>query len=369
MSTPAAAKPASKAEVEEPPDLIQSEPVVSQHQFVSDIIDEKQFLEVTAHYPFVSTRYYLSLAERNLDDPIMRQLCPSKEELTEGVFCSEDPLAEGQSSPVPGLVHRYPDRVLMIVTNLCFMNCRHCTRKRLWKLGRRPCSLPEIRCMIDYVRGHSEVRDVVVSGGDPLTFSDAFLDRILGELRSISHIEIIRIGTRAPVVNPSRITQRLADVLSKYRPIWLNTQFNHSKEITPQSSKAVETILKAGIPVNSQSVLLKGINDSPEVMMALCHGLLRIGVRPYYLYHCDPALGTAHFRTSISAGIDIIGKMQGYTSGLAIPTFVVDAIEGGGKIPLQPRYLVSEEDGKMMLRNYLGQFYVYEDAPKKAAVV
>jgi len=369
MSTSQAAKPAGKTEAEEePPSLIHGVPVANQYRYLNDIISEKDFHEVTAHYPFVSTTYYMSLAGRDPHDPIMRQLCPSIEELTEGVSCSEDPLAEESNSPVPGLVHRYPDRVLMIVTNLCFMNCRHCTRKRLWKLGRRPCSLEEIRRMIGYIRQHPEVRDVVVSGGDPLTFSDSFLDTILSEIRSIPHVEIIRVGTRAPVVNPDRITLRLVEVLEKHRPVWLNTHFNHVREITSRSSSAVGMLLKAGIPVNNQSVLLKGVNDSHEAMRDLCHGLLRIGVRPYYLYHCDPVLGTAHFRTSISEGIEIIGKMQGFTSGLAVPTFVVDSIEGGGKIPLQPSYLVSADEGKMILRNYLGQYFVYEDPKKKVSV-
>jgi len=351
----------SSSLLEEPPGSRDSEKLITEFKNLSSLISEKDFHSVTATYPFVSTEYYFSLASPSLTDPIMLQLCPQRKELEEEWGGMEDPLDEEGMSPVPGLVHRYPDRVLMVITNICFMNCRHCTRKRLWREGRRPRTLDEIRRMIDYIREHKKIRDVILSGGDPLTFSDMMLEMIIREIRSISHVEIIRIGSRAPVVKPSRITKEFAHMISKYRPVWLNTQFNHIREITPESSQAVQTILEAGVPVNNQSVLLKEINNTAEDILALCHGLLKIGVRPYYLFHCDPVSGTAHFRTSISEGMEIIKKMRGYTSGLAVPTFVVDAVGGGGKIPLHPETLVSKMGGKMVIRNYSGKCFMYDD--------
>lgn len=321
----------------------------------------KDYEEVIAKYPFVTTPYYLSLAKPDLNDPVFKQLCPSADELKEIEGIGEDPLAEEKDSPVPGLVHRYPDRVLMVVTNVCFMNCRHCTRKRLWREGRYHCSVSEIRAMAEYIRNNKQVRDVIISGGDPLTFSDDILGEILSMVRSIPHVEIIRIGSRAPVVNPGRITPGLVDTLRRNRPVWFNTQFNHVNEITEQSAEAVGKILEAGIPVNNQSVLLKGINDSAEEIKKLCHGLLKIGVRPYYLFHCDPVAGAFHFRTAISKGIEIIEELRGHTSGLAVPIYVIDAIDGGGKIPLQPQYLLNIKEDEILLRNYKHQRFLYKD--------
>jgi len=362
MDTPSSPRSQGSSDsLEEPPGPNENEKIINEYKYINTIVDEKEFHLVTEQYPFVSTSYYLSLAKESPYDPIMRQLCPSIEEVREKDFALEDPLNEEGASPVPGLVHRYPDRVLMIITNVCFMNCRHCTRKRLWKGGRKPKTFEEIKRMIDYVREHREIRDVILSGGDPLTFSDEFLEAILTELKSVPHVEIIRIGTRAPVVKPSRITDGFARLLSKFRSIWLNTQFNHVREITPYSEEAVRKILYAGVPVNNQSVLLKGINDSVKDMLDLCQGLLKIGVRPYYLFHCDPVQGAIHFRTPISTGIEIISKMRGYTSGLAVPTFVVDAVGGGGKIPLGPQYMISQIGSKMILRNFKGKSLVYDN--------
>lgn len=338
--------------------------ITSRYEFIEDFISYPDFLAVTKKYPFFSTKYYLSLATYDYSDPILRQLCPSIEELREDENVLDDPLAEEKNSPVPGIVHRYSDRVLMLTTNVCFMNCRHCTRKRLWKAGRFVYKEQEIKAMVDYIQKNPQIKDVVLSGGDPLTLSNALLDEILGRLRAVQHVEIIRIGTRAPVVYPQRIDEGLIKVLKKYRPIWLNTQFNHGNEITDQSTFAVNRILEAGIPVNNQSVLLKGINDNVEAITNLCRRLLTIGVRPYYLFHCDPASGTAHFRTSISKGIEIIEKMRGRVSGLAIPNFVVDAVNGGGKIPLQPNYLVFRQEDKIVLRNYKWQQFEYSDKEK-----
>lgn len=346
------------------PSLIVEDKIIKQYKYVKDFISEEDFRAVNRIFPFMTSSYYFSLANKRIDDPLMRQLCPSVEEIKEVSGLSEDPLAEEKTSPVEGLIHRYPDRVLMILTNICFVNCRHCTRKRLWKKGRCANSLSVIKRMIDYIEKHPQIRDVILSGGDPLTMSNEMLDEILGRLRRIHHVEIIRIGSRTPVVYPWRITDKLISVLKKHKPIWFNTQFNHVREITPFSSEAVQKILEAGIPVNNQSVLLKGVNDTAEDMTALCQGLLKIEVRPYYLFHCDPIAGTGHFRTRIIKGIEIIEKMRGFTSGLAVPTYVVDAVDGGGKIPLQPNYIKEPSGNKIVLRNYQGRTFEYSDKLK-----
>ena len=335
--------------------------ILREYECVSRFLPVNDFQVVTDQYPFAATAYYLSLARPDRADPIMKQLCPSLQELIKSDVTSLDPLSEEAASPVPGLVHRYPDRALMILTNVCFMNCRHCTRKRLWKKGRHTYSLTAIEKMLTYISEHVEIRDVILSGGDPLTLSDDWLENILQRLRRIKHVEIIRLGSRAPVVYPLRITPKLVSVLKRYRPLWFNTQFNHFQEITEESARAISLILEAGIPVNNQTVLLRGINDDALVMKRLCHGLLKIGVRPYYLFHCDPVIGVEHFRTSISRGLKIIEQMRGHTSGLAVPVYVVDAVRGGGKIPLQPKYLLQHHDNSLVLRNYQGEHFIYED--------
>lgn len=316
--------------------------------------------ETTKKYPVAITPYYWSLVDfADPHDPVKKQCFPSHDEICYHVSGVEDPLAEEEDMVVPGLVHRYPDRVLMIVTNICAMNCRHCTRKRLWAGGRKGFSRDQVDEMFAYIRSTPAVRDVVVSGGDPLMLSDENLEYILRNLKKISHVEIIRIGTRAPVVLPQRITGDLVSMLRKYRPIWLNTQFNHPKELTPRSIRACDRIVSAGIPVNNQSVLLKGINDDPVVMKTLCQKLLAASIRPYYIFQCDPVAGTEHLRTPVWKGIEIIENMRGHTSGLAVPTFVVDAPGGGGKIPLQPGYLISMSDDYLVFRTYEGRIIRY----------
>lgn len=311
-------------------------------------------------FHFTVTPYYLSLIDpSDPDDPIRKQCLPDIRELEFRAVGDIDPLEEEEDTQVPGLVHRYPDRVLAVVTNTCAMYCRHCTRKRIWHEGESVRTRKELMAMVEYVRATTEVREVVVSGGDPLTMNMELLDWFLWELQRISHVEVLRIGTRVPVVLPMRITDELVGMLKRHRPLWLNTQFNHPREVTPEAAEACDRILSAGIPVSNQSVLLRGINDSVEVMKELCHALQRIMVRPYYLYQCDPVIGAEHFRTSVWKGIEIIETMRGYTGGLCIPTFVVDAPGGGGKIPLQPFYLLSATDKEVLLRNYEGMIIKY----------
>ena len=303
--------------------------------------ERSQLRLVSIKYPLAITPYYLSLM--NPDDPadpIRRQSLPAPEELSMASIGMEDPLAEGEHSVVPGLVHRYPDRVLMVLTNICPMLCRHCTRKREWRHGGWVRTSGETEAMLEYIRNHKEIRDVIISGGDPLTLSTQRLEEVLAGIRRIDHVEIIRIGTRIPVVLPQRIDDELCNMLSKYGPIWLNTHFNHPRELTPTAASACDRLLRAGVAVNNQSVLLKGVNDSIETQLKLCQGLLKIKVRPYYLFQCDNVQGTEHFWTPVETGVNIIQGMRGFTSGLAVPTFVIDLPNGGGKIPMQPDYVL-----------------------------
>ncbi len=309
------------------------------------------------------TPYYLSLIRdiSDPDDPIRKQCMPDLRELDFQRVGVTDPLEEEEDMQVPGLVHRYPDRVLAIATNTCSMYCRHCTRKRIWCEGESERTKKELAGMVQYVRATPEVREVIVSGGDPLSMNMELLDWFLGELGRISHVEVLRIGTRMPVVMPMKITEELVKMLKGHRPLWVNTQFNHPREVTALARDACDRLLMAGIPVSNQSVLLKGINDAPDVMKELCHALQRIMVRPYYVFQCDPVRGVEHFRTSIWRGIEIMETMRGYTGGLAIPTFVIDAPGGGGKIPLQPFYLLSINEGDVLLRNYEGMIIKYHN--------
>jgi lysine 2,3-aminomutase len=321
---------------------------------------KSRFKRLTEVFHFSITPYYLSLINwQDPSDPVKRQCMPDLRELDFQLVGDNDPLEEEEDMQVPGLVHRYPDRVLAIVTNTCSMYCRHCTRKRKWHEGESVKSKKELAKMADYVRATPDVREVIVSGGDPLTMNLELLDWFLGELQRIEHVEALRIGTRVPVVLPMAVTDDMVRMLKAHRPLWLNTQFNHPREITPEAQEACDKILTAGIPVSNQSVLLRGVNDSPDVMKDLCHALQRIMVRPYYLFQCDPVTGVEHFRTSIWKGIEIIEMMRGYTGGLAIPAFVVDAPGGGGKIPLQPFYLLSVTDKDVLLRNYEGMIIKY----------
>lgn len=315
---------------------------------------------VITKYPFSITPYYLSLIKKNNPrDPIRLQCVPSPEEESLYFEVEEDPLAEERDSVIPGLVHRYPDRALLMLTNMCPVYCRHCTRKREWCNKKWTRTNKDLENSYSYISAHNEIRDVIISGGDPLILSTHKIEEVLTNLRKIPHVEIIRIGTRCPVVLPQRIDNELVSMLKKYRPIWLNTHFNHPMEITEEASQACDRILCSGISVNNQSVLLKGINDDTETMIKLCQSLLKIGVRPYYLFQCDPVSGTGHLRTSIEKGLEIIKGMRGFASGLAIPTFVVDGLDGQGKVPLQPNYLLSLEKNYALLRGYKGEVFKY----------
>ncbi|MBE0481257.1 MAG: KamA family radical SAM protein [Dehalococcoidia bacterium] len=324
---------------------------------------EKERLKlVAASYPMSITPHYLSLiAQDDPTDPLRKQAIPCFKEIGLAGMGEEDPLEERSHAPVPGLVHRYPDRVLMVLTNVCPMLCRHCTRKREWRHGWWVRTESEIEEMLAYIGRNGNIRDVIISGGDPLTLSTRRLEVVIRGLRQIKHVEVIRIGSRFPVVLPQRIDDELCSMLGKYGPIWLNTQFNHIREITPEAALACDRLLCNGVPVSNQSVLLKGINDTVEAQTRLCHGLLRIKVRPYYLYECDEVQGTEHLRTSVETGLMIMEGMRGHTSGLAIPTFVVDLPRNGGKVPLQPAYVLVEQEDHLVLRNYEGRIFHYRN--------
>ncbi len=301
------------------------------------------------------TPYYLSLIDLNdPEDPIRKQAVPSAEELYFAPEESADSLHEDTDSPVKGLTHRYPDRVLFLLTDRCASYCRHCTRRRL--VGQTDNSMPkeQIDACIEYIRNHPEVRDVLLSGGDVFMQSDEMLEYVISSLRAIPHVEIIRLGTRVPAVMPQRVTQKLCDMLKKYHPIWVNVHFNHPNEITPESAAACARLADAGIPLGNQSVLLAGVNDCVHVMRKLVNDLVKIRVRPYYIYVCDLSLGLSHFRTPVSKGIEIIEGLRGHTSGYCVPTFVVDAPGGGGKVPVMPNYVLSQTPRKVILRNFEG---------------
>jgi lysine 2,3-aminomutase len=322
---------------------------------------------VTIKYPLAITPYYLSLIDpADPNDPIRMQAVPSFDEIALAGIGSEDPLEERRDSVVPGLVHRYPDRVLMVLTDICPMLCRHCTRKREWCHGGWVRTAAQIEAMLDYIRQHKAIRDVVISGGDPLTLSTQHLESVISRLRRIEHVEIIRIGTRFPVVLPQRIDNELCNMLSKYGPIWLNTHFNHYRELTPEAAAACDRLVRSGVPVNNQSVLLRGINDSVAIQTKLCQGLLKIKVRPYYLFQCDEVEGTEHLRTPVETGLKIIEGMRGYTSGLAVPTFVIDLPQGGGKIPVQPNYILGQTGDELLVRNYRSHIYHCHNPRTKA---
>ena len=308
------------------------------------------------------TPYYLSLIDPdNPYCPIRKQSVPTIEELHRSPADLEDPLHEDGDSPVPGLTHRYPDRVLFLITDMCSMYCRHCTRRRF--AGHHDCATPleRIDKCIEYIANTPQVRDVLLSGGDALLVSDERLEYIIKRLRGIPHVEIIRIGSRTPVVLPQRITPELVNMLRKYHPIWLNTHFNHPNEITEESAAACARLADAGIPLGNQSVLLRGINDCTHVMKKLVHELVKIRVRPYYIHICDLSVGIGHFRTPVSKGIEIIENLRGHTSGYAVPTFVVDAPGGGGKIPVMPTYLISQGPNRVVLRNFEGVVTTYTE--------
>jgi len=308
------------------------------------------------------TPYFASLMDPiNPNCPIRRQAIPRIEEIHLSKNEMVDPLGEDKHSPVPGLVHRYPDRVLLLVTDQCAVYCRYCTRRRLVGSHERSITQGNFEEVLKYLKSHRKVRDVLLSGGDPLLLENERLEEILGRLRAIPHIELLRIGTRVPVTLPQRITGGLVRMLKKYHPLMISIHFTHPKEITETVRRACNELADGGIPLGSQTVLLKGINDKPYIMKKLVQELLKIRVRPYYIYQCDLAMGTEHFRTSVATGIQIIEKLRGHTTGYAVPTYVVDAPGGGGKIPLQPDYLVTRGKGKIVLRNYEGKVFEYPE--------
>jgi lysine 2,3-aminomutase len=292
--------------------------------------------------------------------PIRRQVMPVADELLVSPGDMADPCGEDHSTVVEGLVHRYPDRVLFLVLDTCAAYCRYCTRSRLVSQGELEPLGRRVEAALAYLRQHTEVRDVLLSGGDPLLMSDASLDQLLGRLAAIPHIEFLRIGTRIPAFLPQRITPELVAVLRKHR-VWLSVHFCHPKELTPEVAEACDLLADGGVPLGCQTVLLRGVNDSPEILRDLVHGLLKLRIRPYYLYQCDPVVGTGHLRTTVAEGINLMAALRGYTTGYAVPTYVIDAPGGGGKIPIQAETILAHEDGAWKLRNWEGKTYSYID--------
>jgi len=324
--------------------------------------EEKGIDKAKGRLAMAITPYWASLID--VDDPncpIRRQAVPVSDEFAIAPHEMADPCAEDRDSPVPHLVHRYPDRVLLLATEHCAMYCRHCTRRRLVGEHETKELNPETKfdAAIEYIKSNRKVRDVLISGGDPLILEDEVLESLISRIRAISHVELLRLGTRIPVTLPQRITDNLVNMLKKYSSIWMSIHFNHPKEITKRCKNACDMLSESGVPLGSQSVLLKGINDRPYIMKRLVHDLLQIRVRPYYIYQCDPVRGTQHFRTPVASGINIIEKLRGHTSGYAVPTYVIDGPGGGGKIPVGPNYILSQAKGKYVLRNYKGKIYTY----------
>src|SRR3990172_225708 len=323
---------------------------------------EKKALNTTGLFRVDITPYFLSLIDPDdPEDPVRKQVIPVAEEMESFTSMMEDSLAEDRHSPVPGLVHRYPDRVLMLVTTQCASYCRYCTRSRIVGDPGQTFNKQEFEMQIDYLKRTPQVRDVLLSGGDPLVLAPKVLEELLMRLREIPHIEIVRIGSRVPVFMPMRITQDLCDMLARFHPLWLNIHVNHPAEISRELAEACDRMSRAGIPLGNQSVLLAGVNDCVHLQRELVQKLTRIRVRPYYLYQCDLVEGSGHFRTPVAKGIEIIEGLRGHTSGYAIPQFIVDAPGGGGKIPVMPNYLLSMSDHKVIVRNYEGFVTTYEE--------
>lgn len=323
---------------------------------------ERKALNTSGLFRVDITPYFISLIDpEDPQDPIRKQIIPTAAEIRPFTGMMEDSLAEDRHSPVPGLVHRYPDRVLMLVTTQCASYCRYCTRSRIVGDPSATFSHTDTEVQLEYIRRTPQIRDVLISGGDPLTLAPKVLEELLARLREIPHVEIIRIGSRVPVFLPMRVTPELTEMLQKYHPLWMNIHVNHPNEITRELAEACDRLTRAGIPLGNQSVLLAGVNDCPHIQRELVHRLVRIRVRPYYLYQCDEVEGAGHFRTPIAKGIEILEALRGHTSGFAVPTYVVDAPGGGGKIPLSPNYLVSMADHKVVLRNYEGFITTYEE--------
>lgn len=310
--------------------------------------------------PMAITPYWASLMDaEDVNCPVRRQAVPLAAEFNVTPHEMVDPCAEDRDSPAPGLVHRYPDRVLLLATEQCAMYCRHCTRRRMVGESRRAVAPEKLDAAYEYIKSNKKIRDVLISGGDPFMLSDGALEEILKKIREISHVEFLRIGTRVPVTLPQRVTPSFVAMLKKYNPLWISIHFNHPREVTKRCKMACDLLADAGMPLGSQTVLLKGVNDRPYIMRKLFHELLQIRVRPYYIYQCDPVKGTSHFRTPVAVGINIIEKLRGHTSGYAVPTYVIDAPGGGGKIPVGPNYVLSQDKGKYTLRNYRSKVYTY----------
>ncbi len=322
--------------------------------------EEKAGIQTEGLFRIDVTPYFASLIDP--DDPtcpVRRQIIPLGREAKAFDAVMADSLSEDEHSPVPGLVHRYPDRALMLVTTECASYCRYCTRSRMVGDNSANFSSSDHEEQLEYLANTPQVRDVLLSGGDPLTMAPRRLYNLLKALRSIPHIEIVRIGSRVPIFLPQRITDELCDVLAEFHPLWINIHVNHPKEITPELSRALDKLARAGVPLGNQSVLLRGVNDSPEVQMELVHKLVKNRVRPYYLYQCDLVQGAGHFRTPVSVGIEIMEALRGHTSGYAVPTYIIDAPGGGGKVPAAPNYVISQSPGKVVLRNYEGFITTY----------
>ena len=308
------------------------------------------------------TPHYFNLIDKlDADCPIRRQVIPRIEETLDDPAEMADPCGEDSHMPVPGLVHRYPDRVLFLVTDRCASYCRYCTRSRVVSGVGEQTLQTEHEAAFRYLEKHTEVRDVLLSGGDPLLFSDAKLEGILKRLRSIEHIEFIRIGSRVPIFLPQRITPELCQMLQKYHPLWLSIHTNHPRELTTEVREGLERLANHGIPLGNQSVLLRGVNDDPDVMKSLVQKLLMCRVRPYYLYQCDLIKGSSHLRTSVSKGIEIIESLRGHTTGYAVPQFVIDAPGGGGKVPVNPDYVLQRDEQRVLIRNYEGEAFEYPE--------
>ena len=323
---------------------------------------ERKALQAQGLFRVDVTPYFISLIDpTDPDDPVRRQVIPRSEEMQAFTAMMEDSLAEDRHSPVPGLVHRYPDRALMLVTTQCASYCRYCTRSRIVGDPGQTFSQADFDLQIEYLKRTPQVRDVLLSGGDPLVLAPKILEQILTRLREIPHIEIVRIGSRVPVFLPMRVTQELCDMLAKFHPLWLNIHVNHPSEISLELEQACDRLTRAGIPLGNQSVLLAGVNDNVHIQRDLAHKLVRIRVRPYYLYQCDLVEGAGHFRTPVAKGIEIMEGLRGHTSGYAVPQYIIDAPGGGGKIPVMPNYLLSMSDHKVILRNYEGYVTTYEE--------
>ncbi len=324
--------------------------------------EQKAFDKRSDSLPLAITPYYLSLIDpSNPLQTLRRTVVPTVWEQTRGAGEENDPLHEDDNSPVPAIVHRYPDRVLFLVSEFCSSYCRYCTRSRMVGRIEKGGALDRWKEGIAYIAAHPEVRDVLLSGGDPLTLSDEKLEWLLGSLRRIPHVEIIRIGTKVPAVLPMRITSDLVKMLRRFHPLWMSIHMTHPDELTESTARACERLADAGIPLGSQTVLLAGVNDNVATMTRLFQGLLTMRVKPYYLYQCDPIPGSSHFRTPVAKGLEIIKGLRGFTSGYAVPSYVIDAPGGGGKIPLLPEYVAGREDGYLLLRNYEGGLFRYPD--------